>query len=146
MADDGAILFARRCLVAEKFGHGIFGAGRMAFLAGAVALAFGVADRAEHGFSGFVGCFRQAFGIAALTGAIARPIMKSKGLAVFSLNEFGAFAGRRIAFCVPIRIRAVFGMAFSADTATMGVVDVPRLVPPIRFGTTRHDWGRDGRS
>ena len=80
----------------------------MAFRADSVALAFGAADCVEYGFSGCVGGFREAFGIAALTGAVARPIVKSKGLAVFSLDEFGAFSGRRIALRVPIRIWAVF--------------------------------------
>src|SRR6185312_13312809 len=111
----------------------------MAFLARAVAFAFGAADDVEDGFSGFFWRFRHAFRIAAPAGAIAGPIEDSEGFAVFSLNEFRAFAGGGIAFGIPIGIWAVFGMAFATDAAAMSRVHVSRFHPPIRFGTIWHD-------
>ena len=105
----------------------------------AIAIAFGVMDETEHRFSGSVGGFVGVVGVAARAGAITGPIIQIKGFAVFWLNEVGAFSGGGIACCVAIRIRAVRGVAFSADTAAWSPVNITDGCPE-RFGTIRHEW------
>jgi len=142
-AEGGAALFMHEAFVALDFGQGIFGVGCVAFLAGAVALAFGLVDDAENGFTRFFLRFRQAFGIAADAGAIATPVVDVVFLAVVFLDYAGAIPRGGIAFGVPVGIGAVFGMAFAADAAAGGGVDVAGGRWK-RWGTIGHEFGRDG--
>jgi len=131
-------LFVHEGLVAMDLGEGIFGLGGVAFLACAVALAFGLMNQAEDGFARFFGRFGQAFGIAADAGAIAVPMLEIICFAVFSFDEAGAIPGGVVAFGVPVGIRAIFGVAFAADAAAGGDVDVS-CGRWKRMGTNGHE-------
>ena len=116
-------MFAHEGFVALDFGERIFGVRGMAFLAGAVALAFGVVDGAEYGFARFFRRFRESFGVAADAGAIAMAMMDGEGFAVFSLDESAVPIGG-IVFGFPVWIGTVFGVAFAADATTRGDLDI----------------------
>ena len=116
-------MFAHEGFVALDFSERIFGVLGMAFLAGAVALAFGVVDGAKNSFARFFRRFRQAFGIAADAGAIAMAMMDGEGFAVFSLDESAVPIGG-IVFGFPVWIGSFLGVALAADATTRGDLDV----------------------
>jgi len=48
-----------------------------------------------------------------------------------------------VAFSIPIRVGSIFGVAFAADAAAGGDVDVAGGRGE-RMGTNWHEWGRGG--